>query len=39
MPGMTLFERKNVLRYLTDFLPFGNTKAHFSAWKADLKFV
>jgi hypothetical protein len=35
---MTLFEGKNVLLYLADFWPFGNTKAHFSAWKVDLKF-
>jgi hypothetical protein len=32
---MTLFERKCCFLYLADFLPFGNTKAHFSAWKVD----
>jgi hypothetical protein len=39
IPNMTLFEKKNFLLYLADFLPFGNTKAHFSAWKVDLKFL
>jgi hypothetical protein len=39
IPNMTLFEKKHFLLYLADFWPFGNTKAHFSAWKVNLKFV
>jgi hypothetical protein len=36
---MTLFEGKIFFLYLADFWPFGNKKAHFSAWKVDLKFL
>jgi hypothetical protein len=34
---MTLFEKKNLLLYLADFWPFGNTNAHFSAGNVDLE--